>query len=162
MSETVRRPWWPEVLLLLIISIMAAWLVNAVRPDPVPWWADFKERKVEETRVKGFAVLGPAEARAVHASGGRLFVDARDRSEYAAGRIPGAVNVPAEALITGLDEALAGIPKDKPVLVYCSDVTCSKARDLAEGMRQAGFTAVAVMPEGMDGWRAVGGMVEVR
>jgi NADPH-dependent 2,4-dienoyl-CoA reductase/sulfur reductase-like enzyme/rhodanese-related sulfurtransferase len=44
-----------------------------------------------------------------------LVVDVRTPSEFAAGAIPGAINVPVDSLRERLDE----IPADKPVVVYC-------------------------------------------
>jgi rhodanese-related sulfurtransferase len=141
---------------------MAAWIVNVGRPEPLPWWADFTARKVEESVRAGITVLTPEEARAALSSGERLFVDARDPDEFATGHIPGALNIPAELLATGLDDAVSGLAKDKPMLLYCGGISCSKSRELAEAMKDMGFTALAVMPEGIEGWQAVGGPMEAK
>ena len=42
-------------------------------------------------------------------------VDVRDRSEFIAGAIPGAVNIPVDDLRTRLAE----LPKGEPIAVYC-------------------------------------------
>lgn len=160
MLHQVRRPAWPEFVVLLIISVMAAWLVNVGRPEPLPWWADFTAKKVEEATSKGLAVLTPAEAITALRGGSQLFVDARDPDEFALEHIPGAVNISADALLTGLDAAVSGLAKDKPLIVYCGNLACPKSRDLAEGLKASGFTSLSVMPEGMEGWKAAGGPVE--
>lgn len=160
MLTSRRRPWWPEIVVLLGISVMAAWVVNVGRPEALPWWADFAAKKMEETARKGIEVVTPSEALAALKSGGRLFVDARDPDEYAQEHIPGSVNISAEALLTGLDAAVSGLAKDKPMILYCSNLACPKSRDLAQGMKDLGFTALAVMPEGFEGWKALSGPVE--
>jgi len=163
MLTTERRiPWWPEVLLLLALSLSAAWIVNVGRPEPLPWKGDFKVRKVEETTRKGLAVMEPGEARAALAKGAHTFVDAREPDEFAMGHIPGAVNIPAEALATGLDDAVAGLAKDKPLIIYCGGLSCPKSKELAEGLKMSGYTNVTVLPEGMEGWKAAGGPVEAK
>jgi thiosulfate/3-mercaptopyruvate sulfurtransferase len=64
-------------------------------------------------------------------SGDVAIVDARTPEEYAAGHIPGAVNIPftdnydADGTLLGIDDLTAlyasqGVTPDKPVIVYCS------------------------------------------
>jgi len=162
MHQSSRRPWWPEVIVLLAVSITAAWVVNFGRPQPLPWWADYRAGKVEETARKGLGVVEPSVARALLAAGKHLFVDARTPEEFAAGRIPGAVNIPAEALLTGIEDAVGGIKPETPMIIYCGNLACPKSKELAEGLKAIGFANLAVMPEGLEGWRAVGGPVEAR
>ena len=165
MNITSRLPWWPEIIVLTGVSIMLAWVVNVARPEPLPWWSDYAAKRVEETVKKGLDVLAPAEALAAWAAKDRLFVDARDSDEFAMGHIPGAVNIPAEALLTGLDAAVAAVPglaKDRPLAVYCSNLACPKSREVAQGLKDMGFTNPAVVPEGLEGWKAAGGQVEGR
>lgn len=49
-------------------------------------------------------------------AGGALLLDVRTPEEYAGGHIDGARNVPVDAL----SGALATLPKDKPIVVYCA------------------------------------------
>jgi len=162
MLQSVRRPMWAEFVVLLIISAMVAWLVNAGRPEPLPWWSDFAALKVQETVRKGLNVVTPAEAMEAQKSGNVLLVDAREPDEFAMEHIPGAVNISADALLTGLDAAVAGLAKDKPMILYCGGLSCPKSKDLAEGMKELGFTALSVMPEGMEGWKAISGPLEAK
>lgn len=160
MQARTSLPWWPGVVILVAVSIMAAWVVNEARPTRLSWWTDFRVEKTEQAARKGFLVVAPPDGRAMLASGARLFVDAREPAEFAAGHIPGAVNVSADALLMGMDSVLPGVEKSRPILVYCGDLACSKSKDLAQGLKELGFTDLAVMPEGLEGWRAVGGPVE--
>jgi len=160
MQARTSLPWWPGVVILVAVSIMAAWVVNEARPTRLSWWTDFRAEKTEQAARKGFLVVSPTEGRAMLASGARLFVDAREPAEFAAGHIPGAVHVSADALLMGMDSVLPGVEKSRPILVYCGDLACSKSKDLAQGLKELGFTDLAVMPEGLEGWLAVGGPVE--
>ena len=48
-------------------------------------------------------------------SDGQLLVDVREPEEFAAGHIPGAVNMP----LSGLRERFAELPRDRPLALYC-------------------------------------------
>lgn len=83
-----------------------------------------------------------------------VFVDVRTPQEYAAGHIPGAINVPVQELAQRLQE----IPHNKRVYVYCeAGVRASKA---ARMLVQAGYDNIENVPESMQGWRAAGYPVE--
>ena len=65
--------------------------------------------------------IKPTDARAKIAAGG-LLLDVRSPSEFSSGALEGARNVPVQQL----EGALTGLPKDRPIVVYC-----------ASGMRSA-------------------------
>ncbi|MCR2365403.1 rhodanese-like domain-containing protein, partial [Salmonella enterica] len=46
---------------------------------------------------------------------GALLLDVRSREDYAAGHIPGAVNIPTEEL----EPHLAQLPRDQTIVAYC-------------------------------------------
>jgi rhodanese-related sulfurtransferase len=61
------------------------------------------------------ALLPPETLRQEQATGGGpVVLDVRGPDEYAAGHLPGAINVPAEEL----PSRLAEIPRDRPVVAY--------------------------------------------
>lgn len=77
-----------------------------------------------------------AEAHAM-VEAGALLVDVRTPGEFAAGHLPGAVNVPLNELQRRVD-ALG--PKEQPKVVYCASGTRSAlARSMLKGR---GFTQV--------------------
>ena len=131
------------------------------------WREVFVDRRAELLRSTRFLVFGHASHDALAAPfvglcGKALFIDARDPDEFAAGHIPGAMNISADALMTGLEPVVAGLDKTQAMILYCGNLACSKSKDLAQGMKDLGFANLAVMPEGLDGWRAVGGPVEAK
>ena len=78
-------------------------------------------------------------------------VDVREPHEYAAGRIPGAVNQP----LSTFDPA--SLPTDKPVVLVCQAGGRS-ARALAAA-QAAGRSDVNHYAPGTGGWRARGGAI---
>ena len=55
------------------------------------------------------------EARKLVADGAHL-IDVRTPQEYALGALPGAVNVPLQNLLVGIQQ----LDKDKPIILYCA------------------------------------------
>lgn len=76
------------------------------------------------------------EARALVKQGAQL-VDVRTREEFAQGHLPGAKNLPVEAL-AGRTRELGS--KDKPVVVYCR--SGARSGQAASLLRAAGFKKV--------------------
>ena len=87
-------------------------------------------------RLAGRGDIRGAEARALVAGGARL-VDVRTPREYAAGHMPGAVNMPLDALERRLGELGA---RERPVVVYCASGTRSAAAQRT--LRRHGFGSV--------------------
>ena len=81
--------------------------------------------------------VSSAEARQLVQAGARL-VDVRTPDEFAAGHIPGAVNIPVQQLDARLSELQ---PKDAAVVVYCR--SGHRSGKAASMLKNAGFNAVS-------------------
>ena len=77
-----------------------------------------------------------------------LFVDARNRGQYEAGHIPGAVNIEWREILARRDE----IPADRPVVLYCETGLLSSRAHFA--LRVAGYDNVKVLWGGYLVWSA--------
>ncbi|HPR08982.1 rhodanese-like domain-containing protein [Candidatus Saccharibacteria bacterium] len=69
-----------------------------------------------------------------------VIIDVREPIEYKMGHVKGAINLPPVALMAGA-EALAELPKDTQIVVYCRTGTRSVAS--MHYLQQLGFTRVA-------------------
>ncbi len=81
-------------------------------------------------------------------------VDVRLPSDYAKGRIPGAVNLPQ-----GKWHTLVGVSKDRTAVLYCYSQTCKLAAAAAVELASRGI-AVIEMEGGFDAWEKYGLKVE--
>lgn len=102
--------------------------------------------------------LEPVAAREVlkRARAGLVTVlDVRPAEEYAAGHLPGAINVP----IDKLEGYLSKLPKRKEVVAYCRGPYCLMSFEAVEKLRQRGFKAKR-LEDGYPEWRAAGLPVE--
>lgn len=73
-------------------------------------------------------------------------VDVRLPSDYRAGHIPGAINLPQ-----GKWHTLAGLSKDRTSVLYCYSQTCKLAAAAAVELASAGYPVVE-MEGGFDAW----------
>jgi rhodanese-related sulfurtransferase len=76
---------------------------------------------------------------------GVYLIDVREPSEYAAGHIAGAVNIPLRTVAKNLDK----IPSDQPVLVYCASSLRTSTATAA--LRLLGYDNVKSYPGGCTG-----------
>lgn len=97
----------------------------------------------------GWMAISDTEAfkDAVEASGA-LLVDVREVSEYEAGHIPDAINIPLRTVTDNLDK----VPTDRQVFIYCK--SGYRAGLTASSLRMLGYDNVLVYPPGWNGWTA--------
>jgi len=115
----------------------------------------------------------PSEAMDLYKKGQALFIDVRDKCDYQAGHLPGAVNIP-ELFYTlsmttpeGLEEmestlvplfSRAGVSKDKKVIVYENSLT-SRFGGSCRGYFQLSFLGhpnAGILDGGMERWQMDG------
>ncbi|HVP13932.1 MAG TPA: rhodanese-like domain-containing protein [Terriglobales bacterium] len=101
--------------------------------------------------VKKFFDAGPAAA---------VFIDARERSEYAEGHIKGAVNLFYDEVVAKPELIAPFKNLGKPIIAYCSGGDCELSKDLANTMIDAGIRKVLVFTDGLPAWKAAGFPIE--
>jgi len=83
-----------------------------------------------------------------------LLIDVRQPSEYASGHIPNAINIPLQTLAENLDK----IPKDRPVVLYCTSGYRTGMGVMT--LEMLGYTNVQAFPPSIQGWKAAGEPLE--
>lgn len=79
-----------------------------------------------------------------------LPLDVRPAADFLAEHLPGAVNAPfSEGEIE--EEALKGIARDRPLLVYCDGGY--RSRQSIPSLRKAGFTSIYHLHRGILSWK---------
>ncbi|NDV20470.1 rhodanese-like domain-containing protein [Pseudodesulfovibrio sp. JC047] len=114
----------PSTIFFMLLAACVVWSVPVHADDNAVWWADAQA----EAEQEGYALLATEELKALLESGANpLVIDARADYEFAAGHIPGAVNM-AFDLGDRLElsqarrmefEAVVGPIRDRLVVVYC-------------------------------------------
>ena len=122
------------------------------------------QRHRPHTDIARRAYLGPEDTEAVDTDellrrlgdGDTLVLDVRPGSEYAAGHLPGAVNIPLEHLA----DRLAELPRDLEVVAYCRGQYCVLAHDAVRLLTGAGLRAKRAT-DGILEWRVAGVSVQM-
>lgn len=81
-----------------------------------------------------------------------VIVDARFPRDYAAGHIPGAINIPVYSTQVERRELLRGLPRDSRVVVYCQSDGCQFDEALGSALVAEGIENVALFPGGWMQW----------
>ena len=105
---------------------------------------------------KGFKNVGVEEFEKLRADKHKQVLDVRTASEFAAGHVPGAVNIDVNG--PDFEEKIAALDKDKTYLVSCaagvrSATACSK-------MSRLKFTSLYNLEGGFKAWEKAGKAVE--
>lgn len=82
-------------------------------------------------------------------------LDVRPPEEFAAGHVPGAVNIPVHEL----EKRLRELPKRKEIVAYCRGPFCLMSYEAVELLRKKGMRARRLQ-DGMPEWRLAGLPVE--
>ncbi|MDX1531725.1 MAG: rhodanese-like domain-containing protein [Rhodothermales bacterium] len=86
-----------------------------------------------------------------------LLLDARQPEEYAVSHLPGAVRVDPDAPAEALADALGGMDRDRPVVVYCA--VGYRSAGVAERLEEAGFADVQNLAGSIFQWANEGRVV---
>jgi rhodanese-related sulfurtransferase len=136
--------------LIVLGSALLGLLVNAVSPRGIPLIAPPKPP------VKAADVITLDETRAAWESGMAIILDARTPSDYAAGHIPNAWNLPSEQFDTIFPNVAPMLTPDMLVVVYCNGEQCELSHEVQARLRGLGFKNVRVLINGWTVWQNAG------
>ena len=94
--------------------------------------------------------FSPADLAERLRAGDVAVVDVRAEAEFAAGRLPGALNIPVGHLASRLDS----VPRDRLVVLQCQ--SGGRSAIAASMLVARGFGNVVNLTGGINGWRAAG------
>ena len=98
-------------------------------------------------------ILAWLEVKSLLSQGRIVLVDARERTAFEAGHIPGAVSLPLSELNERIGDFTAKYPKNTALVVYCSNINCHMSHSVATALaQQHGYVDVREMPGGYAEW----------
>jgi len=142
-----------ETTFILIISFCAGLGFNLVRPERLPLVADWTIEGRLKARFGEKAVISFEEAKQLFFSKQGIFLDARPPSEYRAGRIQDARNLPIEAFDKYFDKATRDLPQESLIITYCDGETCTQSNKLTRKLKEMGFENVRILVNGWSLWK---------
>ncbi len=81
-----------------------------------------------------------------------VFVDARHPRTYAAGHIPGALNIPLSADKASVQRVLGDLPRTTRIIAYCGGISCQSSLALARALDGFGYTRTKAFYGGWHAW----------
>ena len=95
-----------------------------------------------------------AEVKPLVESGRIVVVDARPRTAFDAGHIPGSVCLPFTSLQTEIKAFMAAYPPGTPLAIYCANANCGTSSQLATVLTHTyNYKDVRYLPGGYQEWR---------
>lgn len=164
-KELKERSLWRDLQRALLIALLAVAVGLAVNSQVL--WRVFSGQPLNAVTA---SVDGPAETtlplpveldevRELQGST-TLLIDARSRTAFAEGHLPGARSLPRGEEVAGVGALQAEVPLSTPLIVYCSGYDCTDSFALAESLIAAGYRHVRVFEGGFPEWRDAGLPVE--
>lgn len=83
-----------------------------------------------------------------------VVLDVRSPDEFAAGHVPGAINIPHDRI----GDRLAEVPRDKDVILYCQ--SGRRAGLAAQALAEQGYTRLFHLEGDIAAWKANGRQLE--
>lgn len=116
---------------------------------------ELDQRFLSDNDRAGILFIGLVEAEDLFAGGRGFFLDARPRSDFEAGHVPGAQNLEPEDT-EGIKALAAAVFPDRYPVVYCSGGDCLSSLKLAKLLSARGLKDVRVFQGGWADWKNAG------
>ncbi len=104
----------------------------------------------EKTPGRAITTVSVDEAAKAKAANAGIFIDVRERKEYAYERIEGITNCP----LSVLDSSCADLPKNQPLYIFCQSGV--RSRQAAQRLNGRGIGDIRVVEGGLNAWRGKG------
>ncbi|MGM0452944.1 MAG: rhodanese-like domain-containing protein [Thermodesulfobacteriota bacterium] len=151
----MKQAIW-QIPAILAFSVVLGLGVNHFRDGGIPLVRQANQQSATPSAAGDRSDISINRAARLHQEDAAVFIDARAESEYRAGHIKAALNVPWHKAEEMFVEIAPDIPREKPVITYCDGASCNSSDKLAEFLTDLGFEQVFVLPNGWSRWQEKG------
>jgi rhodanese-related sulfurtransferase len=140
----------------LLLGLMQHWeLVHkSWQGELTPLLAQVRDQRRAE-QFQGVKTVNLAQAYVLFQQGS-LFIDARPADEFNELHVPKSLNITPDQVSAGVAGKVAGLARDREIVVYCGQVSCDLALKVAEKLQSLGFTRVTAFVGGFRAWDEAG------
>lgn len=140
----------------LLLGLMQHWeLVHkSWQGELAPLLSQVRDQRRAE-QFQGVKTVNLAQAYALFQQGS-LFIDARPADEFNELHVPKSLNITPDMVEAGVAEKVAGLARDREIVVYCGQVSCDLALKVAERLQALGFSRVMAYIGGFRAWDEAG------
>lgn len=147
------KKYYSEALILCILAIGIGVVVNMVRSDRLPLFAENTQADSIDPESK-FQQITIESAITHFQQKNALFADARAATDFESGHIAGAINLPPQQSDQWFEKVFTSVDPEKTVITYCSGANCALAKQLAQILSEAGFEQIFYLADGWGQWTA--------
>ena len=150
---------WAGIILgvALLLGLMQQWeLVHRSWRGELAGHLEQARGQRRQKEFQGVKTVKLAQAYALFQQGQALFIDARPADEFAELHIPKSLNITSGMVEAGVAGKVAGLARDREIVVYCGQVSCDLALKVAEKLQALGFTRVTAYVGGFRAWDEAG------
>ena len=139
-----------ETLIILAFALLAAVGTHKFHPRAPAWYLNDAPVHDDEVSLADIAQRWKGDV---------LWIDARPRSQYEAGHVPGALLINDQETDRLVFDAIETLQSNtKPVVVYCSSASCDASHRMQDYFTQRmAMTNVFVLKGGWKEWAAKNG-----
>ena len=140
----------------LLFGLVQQWHLvrKSWQGELTPLLAQVRDQRRAE-QFQGVKTVNLAQAYALFQQGS-LFIDARPADEFDELHVPKSLNITPDMVEAGVAEKVAGLARDREIVVYCGQVSCDLALKVAEKLQSLGFTRVTAFVGGFRAWDEAG------
>lgn len=141
----------------LVFGLVQHWsLVHASFQGQLPAYLDKHRDQRRALQFQGVKTVTLEQAYHLWKKGETLIIDARPAEDYRELHVERAINLPPDTWHELATSRLAGLEKERQILVYCSQKSCDDALKLAERLQSLGYTRVMAFTGGFRAWDEAG------
>ncbi|MCK5740445.1 rhodanese-like domain-containing protein [bacterium] len=158
-----------EVITIVAAAVVLGILFNAVHVNGIPLIAQERiiRHEADFTQMAEIPldeepgeplIISLEQASTYFETGEALFIDARKSILFELGHIPKARLMPWSVEIP--PKIPPDLPREKLLIIYCSDIGCEMSAELAFYLYDAGFGHTRIFEDGWDAWENAGLLIE--
>jgi rhodanese-related sulfurtransferase len=147
MKKTMRP--WVSVAVGALLFLSSPAFTQGV-PPPVKPSVDAEQKHVRTIGMDEYRKL-------VEHPGSALIVDVREPQEYAAGHVPGAINIPRGVIESQIWDHVGSSDKtgkERPIILQCQ--SGKRATLASQTLQELGFTHTTAVIMNLDDWKKAG------
>ncbi len=146
MVKNILKSHVKNIIIVILAAVVSGFIYNQFSAYPMPYI-------YTPVQLESGMQLSLEEAGELFNKKQAVFIDARDKHYYRDGHIAGAYHVPYKATRKDKIERMLRFPKDKNIVIYCTDADCTLAERLAGELKFLGYRHIAVFSGGWEAWQ---------
>jgi rhodanese-related sulfurtransferase len=152
-----------QALVIVIAAVFVGLLFNGISGRGIPMVGKWPSNSGSDSVIVPPSAeegdpsfISLAEAAALYQMPETMFIDAREPEDFEYGHINGAISLPYDYMEDYWDILIAGIAKDRNIVIYCSGSECESSLFLGRELVFNGFKNIFVFYGGWREWEKTG------